>query len=347
LERNEFGSDEVAGVFQALAGLSQTMATAGIIVSSVTQDIISAALDGDITPDGGSVSPLILGGFAFPGSTYMVSGYKHRSHDGYSVDSANPAFSGTTPGFEEENYGLTIGGRFDGSGLFGASPGSLTLGVIGNYTRTEIDIDAPLAGLSGGSATVDSWSVGTFGLVTDGTRYGLVSVTGTFGSPETETEIVGPVSAAFNNYAVATSAVVGVLVPVGGSVRLDLRGGLDYVYTRSDDFEDSIGVEYTDAQMQDLSAGASARLFSIIKTDGYDIRPFVQAGVSHRLHYENELKVDGIAFAFDEAETSFFGRAGVDFSLSQSTQAYLAVRGDASEDFEAIAAQFGLTFKLD
>jgi outer membrane autotransporter protein len=277
----------------------------------------------------------------------MVSGYKHRSHDGYSVQSAVPAFSGSTPGFEEENYGLTIGGRFDGSEFFGASPNSVTLGLLGNYTRTEIDIDAPLAGLSGGSATVDSWSVGTFGLVTDGTRYGLLSVTGTFGSPETETEIVGPISAAFNNYAVATSAVVGVLVPLGGSVRLDLRGGLDYVYARSEDFEDSLGVDYTDGRTQEFAGSASARLFSVIKADGYDVRPFVQAGVSHRFHYENELKVDGIAFSFDEADTSLFGRAGVDFSLSQSTQAYLAVRGDASEDFEAIAAQFGLTFKLD
>jgi hypothetical protein len=341
---------EIGDIFQALAGLNQTMAIAGVLASSLTQDIQSAALDGGIASEGGAVSPLIVGGSAFQGGPYVVSGYKHRSHDGYSVESSLAPASGVTPGFEEENYGLTIGGRFDGSELLGTGPNSVTFGILGNYTRTEIDIDAPsgFPGLtSGGSATVDSWSVGTFGLVTDGARYGLVSVTGTFGSPETETEIVGPVSAAFNNYAVATSAVAGVLIPMGGTVRLDLRGGLDYVYGRSDDFEDSIGVEYTDGHTEELAGNFSARLFSVLKTGGYDIRPFVQAGLSHRFHYENEVKVEGIAFSLDDADTSVFGRAGIDFSLSESAQAYVAVRGDASEDFEAIAAQVGLTFKLD
>jgi outer membrane autotransporter protein len=342
--------DEIADISQALAGLGQTMAVAGILASSLTQDMLSAALDGGMAADGGAVSPLIVGGSAFQGGPYVVSGYKHRSHDGYSVESSLAPSPSVTPGFEEENYGLTIGGRFDGSELLGASPNSVTFGVLGNYTRTEIDIDAPggFPGLtSGGSATVDSWSVGSFALVTDGAHYGVVSVTGTFGSPETEAEIVGPVSAAFNNYAVATSAVAGVLIPMGGTVRLDLRGGLDYVYARSDDFEDSIGVEYTDGHTEELAGNVSARLFGVLKTGGYDVRPFLQAGLSHRFLYENELKVAGIAFSFDEADTSVFGRAGIDFSLSESAQAYVAVRGDASEDFEAIAAQVGLTFKLD
>jgi hypothetical protein len=73
----------------------------------------------------------------------------------------------------------------------------------------------------------------------------------------------------------------------------------------------------------------------------------VQGGLTHRLHYENELKIEAETFAFDDADTSVFARAGIDFDVDQSTQAYVAVRGDASEDFEAIAAQVGVTFKLD
>ena len=194
---------------------------------------------------------------------------------------------------------------------------------------------------------MNSWSVGTFGLVTDGRRYGLLTVTGTFGSPETQTDIVGPVDAEFNNYAIATSAMAGVLVPISGTTQVDLRGGLEYIYAQSDDFEDSIGVQFTDASSQEFAGSLSARLFSVIKTEGYDLRPFVQAGLSHRFYYENELKVDGVAFAFDDADTSVFARAGIDFAVSQSTQAYVAVRGDMSEDSETIAAQVGLTFRLD
>lgn len=349
LEREIVG-DLVPAVFQTLAVLGQTTAIAGAIASSLTQDIISGALDGQMTPDVAAVSPLIVGGSGLPSSQFMVSGYKLRNHDGYSVESSDAAFSGSTPGFEEESYGLTLGGRFDGSEFFGAAPNSVTIGIIGNYTHTDIDIDAPAGfpGLSsGGSAEVDSWSVGTFGLVTDGARYGLLTVTGTFGSPETQTDIVGPVDAEFNNYAIATAAIAGVLIPVGGATQIDLRGGLEYIYSQSNDFEDSIGVQFTDASSQELAGTFSARLFSVIKADGYDLRPFVQAGLSHRFYYENELKVDGVAFAFDDADTTVFGRVGVDFAVSQSAQAYVAVRGDVSEDSEAIAAQVGLTFRLD
>jgi hypothetical protein len=349
LER-KIDADLVPAVFQTLAVLGQTTAIAGAIASSLTQDIISGALDSQMTPDAAAVSPLIVGGSVLPSSQFMVSGYKLRNHDGYSVESSAAPFSGSTPGFEEESYGLTLGGRFDGSEFFGATPNSVTIGIIGNYTHTDIDIDAP-AGFpalsSGGSAEVDSWSVGTFGLVTDGRRYGLLTVTGTFGSPETQTDIVGPVDAEFNNYAIATSAMAGVLVPLGGTTQVDLRGGLEYIYAQSDDFEDSVGVQFTDASSQEFAGSLSARLFSVIKAEGYDIRPFVQAGLSHRFYYENELKVDGVTFAFDDADTSVFGRVGMDFAVGQSTQAYVAVRGDMSEDSEAIAAQVGLTFRLD
>jgi outer membrane autotransporter protein len=81
--------------------------------------------------------------------------------------------------------------------------------------------------------------------------------------------------------------------------------------------------------------------------DSYNIRPFVQSGLTHRFSYENELTIDGEDFAFDDDDTSVFARAGFDFDLGKSTQAYLAVRGDASEDFQAIAAQVGVTFRLD
>jgi outer membrane autotransporter protein len=321
------------------------MTTAGLLASALTQDIISAALDGDITPESGGLSPFA----GVQSGQFLVSGYKALSHDGFSVTSSLAQASGKTSEFDEENYGLTIGTRFDGSQHFGAPAGSVTLGIIANYTHTDIDVGAPsgFPDLSGGTAEVDSWSLGTYGLVTDGQRYGLVTVTGTYGTPETSTTIVAPVSAEFSNFGLATSAMAGVLVPVGASAKLDLRGGLNYVYAESEDFEDSLGTSFTDGRMEEFSGTMSARLFSVLSGADYTIRPFVQGGLTHRLHYENELKIEAETFAFDDADTSVFARAGIDFEVSQSTQAYLAVRGDASEDFEAIAAQVGVTFKLD
>jgi hypothetical protein len=339
----------VGPVLQTLAVLGQTVTTAGFLASALTQDIISAALDGDITPDSGAVSPITVAVTGAQSSQFMVSGYKALSHDGFSVTSSLAQASGTTPGFDEENYGLTIGTRFDGSQLFSAPAGSVTLGVIANYTHTDIDVGAPsgFPDLPGGTADVDSWSLGTYGLVTDGQRYGLLTVTGTYGTPETSTTIVQPISAEFTNFGLATSAMAGVLVPVGADAKLDLRGGLNYVYAQSEDFEDSLGTSFTDGRMEEFSGTVSARLFSVLRSADYTIRPFVQGGLNHRLHYENELKIESETFAFDDADTSVFARAGIDFDVDQSTQAYVAVRGDASEDFEAIAAQVGVTFKLD
>ena len=45
--------------------------------------------------------------------------------------------------------------------------------------------------------------------------------------------------------------------------------------------------------------------------------------------------------------TTVFGRVGVDFEVGQYTQAYVAVRGDHNDDFDAIAAQVGLTLRLN
>jgi hypothetical protein len=327
---------------QNLSLLGQTFATAGMVASQVTQDIIAAALDGDITPDtaaSGSVNA----------SLFMVSGYKGVSHNGFSVSSEFGSVSGKTPEFDEDNYGLTIGTRFDGSKFFGAPAGSVTLGLIGNYTHTGIEVDAPadFPGLSkGGSADVDSFSFGGYGLVTDGQYYGLLTVTGTYGAPETSSTVV-PANAEFDSFGVATSALAGVLVPIGESTKLDLRGGLNYVHATSDDYEDSIETLYTDGHMEEFSGTLSARIFTLVKGDEYNLRPFVQGGLNHRFHYENELKVNGETFNFDDADTSVFARAGVDFNIGKATQAYVAVRGDASKDFQAIAAQVGVTFKLD
>jgi outer membrane autotransporter protein len=278
----------------------------------------------------------------------MVSGYKHREHDGFSVVSSAPLASGKTPGFDEDHYGLTLGTRFDGSALFDAPARSVTLGVLANYTHTEIDVDAPAAlPLSkGGSAEVDSWSVGGYGLVTDGRRYGLLTVTGTYGSPETDNAVL-PATADFNNFGLATSAMTGILLSAGGNTKLDLRGGLTYVNATSNDYSDSNGISFTDARMEEFSGSLSARLFGVVQAEGYTLRPFVQTGLSHRFHYENELNIDGESFSFDEADSSVFARAGLDFNVDNSTQAYLAIRGDASEDYRSVEGQVGVTFKLD
>jgi outer membrane autotransporter protein len=340
------GEGSGGAVVQTLATLGQTVNAVAMVASGLSQNIIAEALEGDMVPDHTALAPISVSTPGAIDSLFMVSGYKALRHDGFDISSSfAPADGGKTPGFDEQNYGLTVAGRFDGSDILGAAPHSVTLGVLGNYTHTDIDVDG-VGGGKGGSADIDSWSVGAYGLVTDGGKYGLVTVVGTFGSPQTSNFVI-PAEAEFNNFGFATSAVAGVLVPMGGATKLDLRGGFNYVYGESEDYRDSAGILFSDGRLEEFSGTVSARLFSVMHFDSYNIRPFVQTGLTHRFSYENELTIDGEDFSFDDADTSVFARAGFDFDIGRTTQAYLAVRGDASEDFEAIAAQVGVTFRLD
>jgi hypothetical protein len=340
------GEGSSGAVVQTLATLGQTVNAVAMVAGGLSQNIIAEALEGDMVPDHTALAPISVSTPGAIDSLFMVSGYKALRHDGFDISSSfAPADGGKTPGFDEQNYGLTVAGRFDGSDILGAAPHSVTLGVLGNYTHTDIDVDG-VGGGKGGSADIDSWSVGAYGLVTDGGKYGLVTVVGTFGSPQTSNFVI-PAEAEFNNFGFATSAVAGVLVPMGGATKLDLRGGFNYVYGESEDYRDSAGILFSDGRLEEFSGTVSARLFSVMHFDSYNIRPFVQTGLTHRFSYENELTIDGEDFSFDDADTSVFARAGFDFDIGRTTQAYLAVRGDASEDFEAIAAQVGVTFRLD
>jgi hypothetical protein len=341
------GEGSGGAVVQTLATLGQTVNAVAMVASGLSQNIIAEALEGDMVPDHTALAPISVSTPGAIDSLFMVSGYKALRHDGFDISSSfAPADGGKTPGFDEQNYGLTVAGRFDGSDILGAAPHSVTLGVLGNYTHTDIDVDG-VGGGKGGSADIDSWSVGAYGLVTDGGKYGLVTVVGTFGAPKTASNLVIPAEAEFNNFGFATSAVAGVLVPMGGATKLDLRGGFNYVYGESEDYRDSLGILFSDGRLEEFSGTVSARLFSVMHFDSYNIRPFIQSGLTHRFSYENELTIDGEDFSFDDSDTSVFARAGFDFDIGRTTQAYLAVRGDASEDFEAIAAQVGVTFRLD
>ena len=342
------GGDALGLLYRSASALAQVANNVTSVASGLTQDVVSGVLDVALQPEPTAVAGPF--GASSPGSAssmFMVSGYKRLSHDGYSVSSSfNPA-TGKGPEFEEDNYGLTLGTRFDGSEIFGTEKGSVTLGFLANYTHTDVDVGtAPdLPGIfKNGSVSIDSWSVGGYGIVTDGSRYGLVTVSGTFGSPESDNAVAA--TADYGTFGFAASAMSGVLVPVG-SAKLDLRGRLNYLHASSDDYTDSVGSRYTDARTEEFSGSLSARLFGVMRFDEYSVRPFVQGGVNHRFYYENEITVDNATFAFDDADTSIFGRAGIDFDLDKSIQAHLAVRGDASEDLTAIAAQVGVTFKLD
>lgn len=311
----------------------------GKVLTGLSQQIA------DIAFGGGGVVSAAPATSASPISMFMVSGVTQTAHDGFVASSALFGGKSSTPEFDETDVGLTIGTRVDVSKGFGYAPGSVTFGVLGNYTKTDIDLGESFGLAKSGTVDVDSWSVGGYSLVTDGKRYGLLTVNGTFGSPETHDAALGT-DANFDTSGVAVSAATGVILPVAGA-QLDLRGGLNYLTVSADDHRDSGGTRYTDAHLRDFSGSASARLFSVMRTERGTLRPFIQGGLSQRFGHDSEVTVNGNKFSFDDADTTLFGRAGVDVEINSATQAYFAVRGDKSSDMSAISGQVGITFKLD
>lgn len=315
------------------------LAVTGNVGGNIVSQIGNQAIESNAAIGGGAP-----GYNATPISMFLISGVNKLSHDGYGMTMGGTPF-GRTAEYDELDAGFTFGLRLDGSKSLGLAPNTLTFGVFGNYTRTDIDLGAMAGYPKSGKVDVDSWSVGGYGLLTDGWKYGMVTVSGTFGSPNTEDFVYGSTSE-FKTVGISTSAATGVLIPVGGA-KLDLRGGLTYITVSGDDHTDSLGLHYTDAKLEDLSGSVSARLFGVMRTDGGVLRPFVQGGLNQRFHYKSEVSVEGTPFTFNDGDTTLFARAGVDFDLSRSTQAYISVRGDQGEDVQAISGQVGMTIKLD
>lgn len=316
------------------------------VSQSLNQQLAAFALE-DASDALAATGPGILNGPGSALSMFIISGVQHFSHDGYDVSSVSG--NGRTANFDETDYGLTLGMRLDASEYVGLDKHSTTVGFFTNYTHSDIDLGTTpaLAGRfsSIGSADVDSWSVGTYGLFTQGSHYGLVTVTGTIGLPDAENAVFGATSD-YNTYGFSASAMAGKLIDLG-EAKLDLRGGLVYIHANGDDHTDSAGNRFRDARLQDLSGTVSVRIFTNVTRDDYKLKPFAQVGLTQRFLYDNEVTVNDEEFSFDDADTTLFGRVGFDFNLSDSTQAYVAVRGDINEDVEAIAGQVGMTIKLD
>lgn len=339
----------VGAILQQAAALQQILTGA---TAAISGQIAGLALD---IADGGAGGSFVNAPFASGAqgrelSMFAVSGATKISHGGFQSSSALLGGNGRTPDFEEVDYGFTIGLRWDASNYFDLARNTVTFGLLANYTHSDIDI-GPNDVLGQffdktGSADIDSWTAGAFGLVTDGVKYGLVTVAATLGAPTAQNAVLNS-TADYDTLGVAASAMGGVLLPVSGGAKLDMRGGFNFVSASAEDYNDSAGVSYSNSQFEEISGTVSARLFHVTKLQSATLRPFIQGGLNHRLHYRNEVDVEGVAFSFDDADTTYFARAGLDFDLDRYMQAYVAVRGDKSESLEALSAQLGLTFKLD
>jgi len=350
-------SSECGEVLQALAlqGPAAQQVVANAVAASNVQtsrQIVDFALSGILIE--GLVSPTqtaaVLRTLSPTVTSFGISGISHTSHDGFEVESPRTAV-GRTPGFDSLDAGITLGVRIDASKAVNLPSDSLSLGIFGNYTNSDIDVDSnPLLREFGfrnaGDTTLNSGSAGGYGLLTNGKIYGLALASGEFGKASVNDGLYRS-HTDFDTSGFSSALFGGVVLPAGSVAKVDLRGGLNYLTARAEDHIGFADIRFSDGRIDQFSGTLSARLFAALNYGRTVVRPFVQGGVDYRFHYENEIDIANVDFSFDEGRTTVFGRVGIDFDIGDRSQVYLAFRADHNEDFDTIAGQAGLTFKLN
>jgi len=275
------------------------------------------------------------------------------SHGGFSYTAqyGDSVVTGRTLPVSSSDRAELPGIIWDATQELGLRSGTLHFALTGGVSESDLDIegDATLRSFGitdAGSASLRSWSVGGFALVTTRSWYAGTAIGGSWGESEGRNLVVGTAS----DYDVScfTSALLlGTIVPIADTVRVDFRGTLGYQRTVGEAHEDSIGIDYSDHVIEAATGSLSARLFGVIRDGAVTARPYAQGGLAHRLHYDNALDIAGVGFTFTDADTSVFAAGGIDFEIDRTVQLSLGVRHDHSPDFDSTSARIGLLISVD
>jgi hypothetical protein len=340
---NAIGATEAASpqlVTNTIAGsTAQTMA-------EVADFALSQSLDQVIS---GSLPSAAVNNLSPNAESFGISGVSHTSHDGFSVEGRG--VNGRSPRFDTLDVGGTLGLRYDASRWANLSRDTLTLGVYGNYTNSDIEFKPTrflkeLGYSRIGTADVDGGTVGGYALATNGFLYGLALGSGQFGSASVRNHTLDS-RGSFDTSGASAALLAGRIIPLSPRASFDLRGGLNYVHAQSDSFTDTAGIHFGDGRLDDFEGTVSGRVFTSYFYGQTVIRPFIQGGVDYSFAYENRIKVEGVKVSFDQSPTTLFGRAGLDFDIRNDVQGYISFRADHNDDFDTQAGEVGLTIKLN
>jgi hypothetical protein len=342
------------GQVSPIAQLFADMGSAGVLgpieslLSGLAFADIATSAPGCAATDSGALAPLPVS------NVWMWSASTLRSseHDGFQVvkagDGGECGSSLPTLALEQTNL---PGMLWDASSALGLKRGTLYLGFTGGPGETDTQIKASAmlrdAGIArAGAVKLTSWSAGAFSLLTSDQWYAASAVGSAWGRTESRDFVLGAASD-YDTSTFVAAGLVGTIVPLTDTTRFDLRGTLTYQRTVGEAHIDTLGIVYGDHTIEGANAVVSGRLFGIFQLGDAAIRPFLQAGATHYLHYDNKLAVDGVAFSLDQADTSLFVATGLDFEMSKTLQFSLGVRQDFSGDAEAFAGRFGLSARLN
>jgi hypothetical protein len=282
-------------------------------------------------------------------SGFAISGISKLSHSGFTVTSNGVNSDGL--GFQSENYGMTFGMRWDASNALNLQNNVFVVGVIGNYTQSNIKINASDAikahgAGSFGEGDIDTVTAGAYSVINFAPFYVLGVASYSWGDPSFQSNVYERTSK-FSTNGVLSSLSLGSLIHLHDALRLDLRGGVIYSHNTAGDYEDNHGLTYTDSKSSEAGVQLSGKFFSTHDFDDYRLRPFVQTGFTQRFAYSNEIKIGDNRYLFEDDDKTVFGRIGLDIEYSDTLQSYIALGGDFNSDSTSLSGQIGVTWKID
>jgi outer membrane autotransporter protein len=197
-----------------------------------------------------------------------------------------------------------------------------------------------------GAARLTSTMVGGYSLLSSGNWYLGSAIGSAWGRNESRDFVLGSTSD-YDTSTFVAAGILGNVVPINDNLRFDVRGTLAYQRTVGDAHVDSLGIAYGEHAIEAANATLSGRLFGLFRQGALTIRPYLQAGITHRLHYDNEVEIDGVGFIFEDSDTSIFAATGLDFDIDRSLQLSAGVRHEHSSDVDSLTARFGVVLKLN
>ena len=338
---------QVAPIAQLFASIGSAEAFAQV------EQLLNGLAFGDNAPPGctNAESSTLAPSPAANISIWNAATFGSTDHDGYRINAGDGASCGSTLPFETTQRTQLPGVVWDASTALDLKKGTLHLGLSGGAmeTNTQIRPTAALreAGITqGGAARLTSWSIGAFSLLTADNWYAGTAVGSAWGRVEGQNFLLGSDS----DYGTSTfvaAGFVGTIVPLTETLRLDVRGTLTYQRTVGEAHVDTLGMVYGDHTIAAADAVFSGRLFGIFRDGSLTLRPFVQAGITQHLQYDNQLEVGGVNFIYQEADTSVFAATGLDLEISNALQLSVGVRQDYSRDSETFTGRLGFTARFN
>ena len=275
-------------------------------------------------------------------ATGQLAGVKH---DGFSVSGGG--FSGVTPGFDATDFSLAASLELDAAQYFGFDDVyGLDVGVFGGYASTRVDMDPTSLFSEVGDGENRSGMFGSYALFRSGTTYGLVSATGFAGRTDITNDVLGS-SGDYGTFGYAFTATAGHVFQINENWRFDLRGGILGASFRGDEFTDSVGNDFGSSRISFGAIKFEPGLFArYVMENNRIFSPYLRTEFQQRFDYKNTSSLDGVAFAFDDADFSASVSAGANYQFAEKWTASGEVRGKFSEDSRTFGGKIGVKVRF-